>query len=390
MNVEKRGENKYRLSISCGFKEDGKRNFIRKTVTAKNDKELEREKAKFLMEYETGNFATNNNVKLKDFAYEWLDFIKSEISEETINRYKLDIELRILPKLGNYKLKDLNVYIIDKFKKDLDNEKKFSSSNKYKDRINKPKTDKPLSDKSKNEVFKLLRRMLDKAVIWGKMGYNPAQKVETPKFKKKDIQFYDDEQTKTLLTYLQDEDIKWQTIIKIGIYTGMRRGEIAGLSWSNIDLKNNLIHIEKQCKYSSKKGVYLKTPKSEKSIRTITIPKVVVEQIKLYRKWYNKNKKVINIQDLGMLFYSENGNLLNPDTITDWFSKFIVKNNLDKITVHGLRHTHATLLASNNMDIPTLSARLGHADTNITNQYYVHSISSRDKIASDKIQQILS
>ena len=70
------------------------------------------------MEYETGNFATNNNVKLKDFAYEWLDFIKSEISEETINRYKLDIELRILPKLGNYKLKDLNVYIIDKFKKD--------------------------------------------------------------------------------------------------------------------------------------------------------------------------------------------------------------------------------------------------------------------------------
>lgn len=255
------------------------------------------------MEYETGNFATNNNVKLKDFAYEWLDFVKTEISEETINRYKLDIELRILPKLGNYKLKDLNVYIIDKFKKDLDNEKKFSSSNKYKERANKPKTDTPLSDKSKNEVFKLLRRMLDKAVICGKMGYNPAQKVETPKFKKKDIQFYDDEQTKTLLTYLEDEDIKWQTIIKIGIYTGMRRGEIAGLSWSNIDLKNNFLHTEKQCKYSSKKGVYLKTPKSEKSIRTITIPKVVVEQIKLYRKWYNKNKKVINIQDLGMSFY---------------------------------------------------------------------------------------
>ena len=91
-----------------------------------------------------------------------------------------------------------------------------------------------------------------------------------------------------------------------------------------------------------------------------------------------------------MLFYAENGGLLNPDIITDWFSKFIEKHKLDKITVHGLRHTHATLLASNNMDIPTLSARLGHADTNITNQYYVHSIYSRDKIASDKIEQILS
>mgnify|MGYP000888986175 CR=1 FL=1 len=390
MNVDKRGQNKYRLSISCGFKEDGKRNFIRKTVTAKNDKELKREKAKILMEYETGNFATNNNVKFKDFAYEWLDFIKFEISEETVNRYKLDIELRIIPKFGNYKLKDLNVYIIDKFKKDLDKEKKFSSSNKYKDRANKPKTDKHISDKSKNEVFKLLRRTLDKAVMWGNLGYDPAQKVETPKFKNKNIQFYDDEQTKTLFTYLENENIKWQTIIKIGIYTEMISGEIAGLSWKNIDLKNGLLHIEKQCKYSSSKGVYLKTPKSEKSIRTITIPKAVIEQIKAYKKWYNQNKKIIDIQNSGMLFYAENDGLLNPDNITDWFSKFIKKNELDKITVHGLRHTHATLLASNNMYIPTLSARLGHADTNITNQYYVHSISSRDNIASDKIEKILS
>lgn len=170
----------------------------------------------------------------------------------------------------------------------------------------------------------------------------------------------------------------------------MRRGEIAGLSWNNVDLKNGLLHVEKQCKYSSSKGVYLKEPKSEKSIRVITIPKAVIEQIKSYKKWCNKNKKIIQMQDLGMLFYSDNGKLLNPESITDWFSKFIKKNNLDKITVHGLRHTHATLLASNNMDIPTLSARLGHADTNITNQYYLHSISSRDKIASDKIQQILS
>ena len=296
MNVEKRGKNTYRLSISCGFKEDGKRNYIRKTVTANNSKELEKEKAKFLMEYDTGNFATNNNAKFKDFAYEWLEFEKSEISEETINRYKSDIELRIIPKLGNYKLKDLNVYIIDNFKKDLDNEKKFCSSNKYKDRAKKPKTNIPLSDKSKNEIFKLLRRMLGKAVMWGKIGYNPAQKVEAPKFKKKKIEFYDDEQTKTLLTYLEYESIKWQTIVKIGIYTGMRRGEIAGLSWDNIDLKNGLLHIEKQCKYSATKGVYLKAPKSEKSIRTITIPQIVIQQIKLYKKWYNQNRRLINIE----------------------------------------------------------------------------------------------
>ena len=328
MNVEQRGKATYRLSISCGFKEDGSRNFIRKTVTAKNDKELEREKAKFLMEYETGNFSTNNNVKFKEFAYEWLDQVKSEISKETLNRYKMDIELRMIPKLGNYKLKDLNVYIIDKFKKELNDEKIFSSSNKYKDRAEKPKTDRPLSDKSKNEIFKLLRRMLDKAVIWGKMGYNPAQKVETPKYKKKDIDFYDEEQTKKMLTLLEKEDVKWKTIIKIAIFTGMRRGEIAGLSWDNIDLKNKLIHIEKQCKYSSEEGVYLKAPKSEKSIRTITIPNIVVEQIKEYKRFYKQSQKVIHIQEANMLFYSENGKLMNPEAITDWFTKFIKRNNI--------------------------------------------------------------
>lgn len=73
------------------------------------------------------------------------------------------------------------------------------------------------------QSFLIIKRMLDKAVICGKRGYNPAQKVEISKFKKKDIQFYDDKQTKILLTYLEDEDIKCKTIIKIGIYTDMRK-----------------------------------------------------------------------------------------------------------------------------------------------------------------------
>lgn len=75
--------------------------------------------------------------------------------------------------------------------------------------------------------------------------------------------------------------------------------------------------------------------------------------------------------------------------ITIWTSKFVKENKLEKITFQGLRHTHASLLAGNNIDIPTLSVRLGHSNSNITNQFYVHSLKSHDVIASQKIEKIL-
>lgn len=391
MYVEKRGEDTYRLEITKGRLVNGERNKIKKTVKAKNKKELEEEKARFLIEVEKGEIIKSKNVTLEEFCEEWLEYKKNtETSEETIDRYKSDIDLRIIPFMGKYNLKDITPYIVDKFKEHLSIAKKFSCSNKYKDRTNKPTTDKILSKKSQNEIFKLLRQILEKAVMWEKIGYNPATKIETPKYDRKDIKYYDTENAKRYISELRKEKQPFRVIGFIALYTGERRGEIDGLSWDTVNLKEKWIMINKQVLYSKEKGVYIKyKPKTKKSIRRISICDDLVNELKIYKKWCNNVRKIVNIEHKDMLFFNTKGNLLNPDMITQWNEDFIEKNKLEKITVHGLRHTHATLLANNNVDIPTISARLGHSNTNITGEYYIHNNNEHDVIASQKLEEIL-
>lgn len=391
MYVEKRGKDTYRLEITKGRLLNGERNKIKKTIKAKNKKQLEEEKAKFLLEVEKGEIISSKNISLEDFCKEWIEYKRNtDISEETLRRYELDIDLRIIPFLGKYYLKDITPYLIDKFKEYLSTAKKVSSNNKYKDRNNKPKTDQYLSKKSQNEAFKLLRQILEKAVIWEKIGYNPANKVETPKYDKKEIQYYDVDSAKKYVSALKNEEQPFRVIGFIALYTGERRGEIVGLSWDNIDLNEKFISINKQVLYSKERGVYIKDkPKTSNSIRKISICNELVNELYIYKKWCNKVRKIVKIKNKDMLFFNTTGNLLNPDMITQWNKSFIKRNNLPKITVHGLRHTHATLLANSNIDIPTISSRLGHSNTNITGQFYIHNNNEHDVIASQKFEKLL-
>ena len=193
-----------------------------------------------------------------------------------------------------------------------------------------------------------------------------------------------------MISCLQAEPLKYRTAIMLTLYTGMRRGELCGLNWSDIDFDNKLVTINKSVLYSAEKGVYEDTTKTKSSNRSINIPSDMIKLLKQYQA--EQLQLRLSMGDIwinsGKIFTSENGGLINPDTLSTWFKKFIKRHNLPDIHYHSLRHTAATLLIAGGVDIATVSKRLGHADKSTTLNIYTHAIKSADKEAADKLQDI--
>ncbi len=181
-------------------------------------------------------------------------------------------------------------------------------------------------------------------------------------------------------------------MIMLLLYSGMRRGELCGLEWSDIDLKHGIINISKSSLYISQIGIFDDTTKNRTSERVIRIPEDMTTLLKEYRR--SQNQLQLTMGDLWQgtqkVFTTQNGKPIHPDSITGWFKSFIKRNDLPDIHLHSLRHTNATLLIAAGTDIRTVAKRLGHATASTTTNIYAHAIKSADEMAAEKLADILN
>jgi integrase len=234
--------------------------------------------------------------------------------------------------------------------------------------------------------------MLNHAVRWEIISSNPAKKVSPPRQHRQEARYYNEEQVKELLNALRTAPYKYYVAVVLALATGLRRGEIIALEWNDIDFDNKTINVNKSSQYISKKGMVTGGPKTESSIRVISIPDEVVNILKKYRTLQDDTKeKLGNIWvESNRLFTQKHGEPMYADTLSSWFRKFIQKNCLDDLNFHGLRHTSATILSSMGIDIPTISKRLGHSKPSTTSDIYAHALRSIDRKASIVIEDVLS
>ena len=185
--------------------------------------------------------------------------------------------------------------------------------------------------------------------------------------------------------------MKYKVAIILDVFTGVRLGELMGLEWNDIDFKNKEIIINKASQYLPEKGVYTKEPKTSSSYRNVSIPDSVIEMLQEYKKWYDSQKELCGEfwNDSDRLFVQDNGKPMHPDTVSKWFGKFIRKIGLPVINFHGIRHTNATLLISQNVDVAVVAARLGHAQISTTFNFYVHPLASHNRSAGLVLQNLL-
>ena len=389
-SIEKRGKNSYRLVCYNGFDLNG--NSIRHTKTIHGSKkDAKIELAKFVADVQNGMVVEGKALKFSEFTEIWKrDYGSKELAPSTYKRYIRMLETRILPYFGHFyvnKIKPTDIMLFyDQLSRDTQLIRKKGN--------NGAKTIKPLSSKTILEHHRLLRAMLHRAVYWQMIVSNPAERVQPPKTMKPKRKYYDDDQSKILLSNLMqlgENQIKYKVAIILTIFTGFRLGELMGLEWDDINFNDGIVSVNRSSQYLSDKGVFTKTPKTESSIRDVAIPEFVISLLEEYKLWYEEQKSLYG--DLwtnsNRLFVQADGKPMHPSTISKWFVKYVGQIGLPVINFHGLRHTNATLLIAQNIDVAVVAARLGHAQITTTYNFYVHPIISHNKKAGYALEDLL-
>jgi len=389
-SIEKRGENTYRLIVSTGKNLDGSRAKRTKTIHGSR-KDAEIALAEFVTEANHGLIPEGKPITFKEFFHVWqINYGEKELAPSTYKRYVRMLETRILPYLGSFTLEKIKPTDLMKLYDMLEQDTQIRRLAKN----NGERTLKPLSKKTILEHHRLISSMLHKAVYWQLIPFNPAERVQPPRASRAKRKFYDDEQCKILLNNLntlQENEFKYKVAIILDVFTGARLGELMGLEWNDIDFKNKEIAINKASQYLPEKGIYTKEPKTSSSYRNVSIPDSVIEMLEEYKLWYDNQKELCGEfwHDSNRLFVQDNGKPMHPDTVSKWFGKFIKKIGLPVINFHGIRHTNASLLVAQNVDIAVISARLGHAQISTTLDFYVHPLLSHNRKAGYALENLL-
>lgn len=369
---------KYRIFIRKGGS-NGQKGDYYSTVFEGTLAQAKKERDKKLAEFKLKNGKGNkSNIKFIDFVrIYYKEYAEIELSPTTVQIGKSELKNYILPEIANmplYKIDGLIVQrIINKLKK------------RKRERPDKNGNIVTLSSTTVNSVYRLLRKILNKAVAWNYIESNPVLTVNAPSVSTKEKESYNIHELIEVMLLLEKEDITTELLFNLFICTGMRRGELVGLHLDNIHLDKNFIKIEISAVWDSEnKKIVEKKTKSEGGVREIPIPQFCVDKIKEYlklreRKIMNFKRKNKNYVAPKNLFLSRSGGIMFPDTPSNKWTTFKNKHKqLKDVTLHGLRHSYCSMQMNDNpnlapSDVKTL---MGHSQLSTT---FIYTHSNEDK-----------
>lgn len=251
---------------------------------------------------------------------------------------------------------------------------------------------KKLSKSTVAHYHRFLSAVFTTAVEWQVISDNPCARVKKPKEERKAAQYLDEKQAAVLLDALQSRPFQYRAMVTTLLYSGMRRGELCGLEWEDVDFQNNLIHVSRNAVYIPGKGIETGTTKTENSERVMKLPPIVMDLLKEQRRRQLEQRLLMGDkwQDSRKVFTQPNGKPVCMSSLSKWIKDFSASIGLPPITAHSLRHTNATLLIAGGTNIRTVAGRLGHASTSTTGNIYSHAIKTADEIAADALDSLLT
>lgn len=208
---------------------------------------------------------------------------------------------------------------------------------------------------------------------------------------KKEVKILNDKEAKQLAGYLDKLDNpRWKIALMIALFMGIRRGELAGLEWKDIDYENKTMTIARSVQDIIGFGLITKEPKTENSKRTISMPDKLIDYLKEYEVWWLNQKKYLGdrLGNTDRLFCTEDGTDISPGLFRVWLQKTLAKVDLPKVTLHSLRHANITLQLVAGVDMKTVSARAGQSKASTTSDFYSHFIKNSDIHASEILNKI--
>lgn len=382
--------NSYKITCSCGYDIYGKQIRQHMTWTPKPgmterqiEKELQRQTT--LFEERTKNALTHDgNIRFQHFAEKFIqEYAKPMLKARTAWGYEQKLE-RINQAIGHVKLKDLKPAHINSF-----------YANLQEDGMHKQSGGK-LSPGTIHTYHRVLSAILFRAVKWGYISANPAARADLPSLKNRKAAYLDEPDARRLLELLHDEPIRWRTMITFDLLSGLRRGELLGLRWGDIDTEAQTIMINQTSNYLPNRGVYIDTPKSSTSNRPLRLSQSAFTLLMEYKAWQDKQREACGDawrDKDDRIFTADDGAPVFPDSISQWFTKFVKRVCLPKVTVHSLRHTYASLMIADGVPLVVVSSQLGHAQPSTTANIYAHVIASAEAKAAqtfDKFADVIT
>ncbi len=384
----------YRIRVARGYDSSGKK--IKPyemtwkpapNMTAKQiQKELQKQAVLFEEQCRQGRISANQNIKLADFCMMYLDIKKDVLSPRVYADYTRTIEKLIIPSLGHIKLADLKPAHIQRFVQYLQGDVKQKRDGTPDEENTK------LSASSIKRKLAVLQSILSQATKLEIIPFSPAdsKKLTLPKTVTPKVEIFTKQEAIEMLSCLQKEDLQFQVLIQLAIITGCRCGELIGLKFSDIDFDTCKVTVERSAYKITGKSTAIKPPK-DYQVRVIAVSRYCIELIKLLQAEKISEQARIGTawKDDNWLFTQWNGEIMNPQTPSKQFSKFLAKNGLKHRKFHALRHTSATLLLYGDVNLKEVQSRLGHADISTTNKY-LHSIAEADEAAANVLQNMLT
>ena len=291
-------------------------------------------------------------LTLAQWLESWMDHIvKPSLEETTAYSYQSMIHKHIVPALGAIPLQKLSPQQIQRY---------------YAEKIGGG-----LSVNTVRKHHNLLNTACKLAVRQGLLLHNPVERVEAPKLKRPDIHYYSMEQVQALFALAQGTRL--EVLVKLAGILGLRREEIMGLTWDCVDLERRELVIS-SVRTSAGNRVITKGPKTDTSRRVLYLPDDLVDTLRRERQKQLDYKEKLGeaYQDDGYVFTHEDGRPVRPNYASDLFTKFIADNHLPPLTLHGLRHSFASIANAKGIPMYDIGKTLGHSSTATTSEIYTH------------------
>lgn len=377
-SITQRKDGRWQASVLIGYDPETGRP-KRKYFYGRTRKEVQRKLREIIPEVQAGTYREPANITVAEWFTTWLNvYMKPSLRPTTWESYRYQVEGHIIPALGHLKLPQLQTVHIQRLYN-----KKLKSG-----RLDGRKGG--LSPRSIKYIHTVIHSALEQAKKEGMIIINPAEATKLPKQEQKEIKYLDAAEAAIFLATAKES--KHFAAFFLALNTGIRRGELLGLRWQDIDFKACQLTVNQGLVRVTGKGLIFQEPKTKLSNRVINLAPAVLQVLKEHKAEQNEIRLLAGSAynaDLDLVFANELGEPICPRAFTRIFERVVKRAGLD-VTFHGLRHTFATIALEQGVDIKTIQETLGHHSAAFTMDVYSSVTAKMKKEAADRVGNLLA
>lgn len=369
-HVRRRGKTSWEIKFDIGRDPlTGKRK-IRYHSFKGTKRQAELEAAKLIAAASNGSYVDPSRVSVSDFLDRWEhDWAKGNVSPKTFERYAELLRKHVRPRIGAIALQKLRPADLAGLYAALLRDGRSKGMG--------------LAPRTVGHVHRVLHRALGHATQWGVLQQNVAGVVDPPRVPSVEIDIIPSDRLSDVLRGLRTRTV--YPIASLALATGMRRGELLALRWQDVDLDRGRLRVEQSLETTKEGGLRFKSPKTKYGRRTITLPATITTDLRALWRATQERRLALGLGKAPgntLVFGNWDGSPRHPNGLTKEIKRAMTAIGVPEITLHALRHTHASQLIASGLDVLTISRRLGHGSPTITLSVYGHLFSNTDDRAA--------